>query len=217
MIKTVLFDLDGTITDPGLGITNSIMYSLSKFGITVSDRKELYPFIGPPLWESFERFFGFSKEQAQKAVDEYRVYYKDKGIFECELYEGMNELFKKLKEKGLKVVMATSKPEVFAKRLAEHFEFSQYFDLICGSMLDGTRKEKDEVIEHAIKTLDIDPSTAVMVGDRMYDILGGKKFSMKTVGVSYGYGEVAELKEHNADFIANSVLELEEILLSDRI
>lgn len=214
MIKTVLFDLDGTITDPGLGITNSVMYSLSKFGIEVVDRKELYPFIGPPLWESFERFFGFSKEKAQEAVDQYRVYYKDKGIFECELYDGIVELFRKLKQNGITVVMATSKPEIFANRLAEHFEFSQYFDLICGSMLDGTRKEKDEVIEYAINTLSIDTKSAVMVGDRMYDIMGGKKFSMKTVGVSYGYGEKSELLEYKADFIADSVEELQEILFS---
>lgn len=216
MIKTVLFDLDGTLTDPGIGITNSIMYSLDKFGIRVTDRTELYKCIGPPLWESFETFYGFSKEKSQQAVDEYRVYYKDKGIYENELYDGIIETLRTLKENGMQIVMATSKPEVFAIRIAEYFDFEKYFDLIVGSMLDGTRREKTEVIEHALKTLDIDTSTAVMVGDRKYDILGGKQYGLKTVGVTYGYGDRLELEDAGADVIVDDTKELLNKLLEER-
>ena len=145
-MKFVFFDLDGTLTDPGIGITNSVMYALKKFGIEEKDRKELFRFIGPPLIPSFMKYYGFSKEEAVRAVVFYREYYAERGIFENKLYAGIPELLGKLKDDGIKVVMATSKPEIFAEKIAKHYDIAKYFDLIAGATESETRTEKDEVI-----------------------------------------------------------------------
>ncbi|MCI8634464.1 MAG: HAD family hydrolase [Eubacterium sp.] len=202
MYEVVLFDLDGTLTDPGVGITNSVAYALDKYGIQTKSRAELYKFIGPPLHESFEVFYGFSKEQAMEAVAYYREYYRDRGIFENVLYEGMEELLINLKRSGKKLLVATSKPEQFARMILEHFELSKYFDYVAGANMDGTRTRKDEVISYALMAGNVtDLPKAVMVGDREYDILGAKKVGLDSIGVLYGYGSLGELKEAGADFI----------------
>lgn len=213
MADYILFDLDGTLTDPGEGITNSVAYALDKYGITVEDKSSLNTFIGPPLHESFQKYFNFSILQSYDAVTKYREYYHDLGIFENRLYDGIIPLLSELKEKGKTVIMATSKPTVFAKRIAEHYGFEKYFDIIVGSELDGTRVKKSEVIAEALKMAN-DPKKecCVMIGDRLHDIEGAKENSLPSVGVLYGYGSREELTAAGADIIVSSVEELTDTL-----
>lgn len=212
--KYVLFDLDGTITDPFDGITASIIYALDKFGISVPDRKELAAFIGPPLVDSFSKYYGFSHGCSLAAVGYYREYYGKKGIFECTLYDGITDLFHKLKDSGVKVIIATSKPEHFAIKLMEHFALDDCFVSICGATMDEKRTNKDEVIRYALDRNGItDTDECIMVGDRKYDVLGAKATGIKSVGVLYGYGSREEMDAANPDFIAETVAELEKILM----
>jgi phosphoglycolate phosphatase len=167
MYQLVLFDLDGTLTDPGVGITNSVAHALKKFGLAVPERAALYKFIGPPLHESFERYYGFSQEQAQTAVAYYREYFREKGIYENFVYDGVEELLKALRGAGRTLAVATSKPEVFAKQILEHFHLDPYFTYVAGANLDGTRTRKDQVIACALRGCGVEaPAAAVMVGDR---------------------------------------------------
>ena len=142
----IFFDLDGTLTDPFEGITNSVVYSLNSYGIEVVDKSELKRFIGPPLFQSFEKYYGFSKEKAIEAVDRYREYFRDKGMFENALYDGTVKLLKKLKKNGKKIILATSKPEAFALRILEHFDILKYFDVVVGSTMDGSLINKGDII-----------------------------------------------------------------------
>ncbi len=215
MYNTILFDLDGTITDPGLGITNSVMYALEKHGITVEDRATLYSFIGPPLVDSFQTYFGFTPEQATDAVALYRKHYiEDKAMFENEVYPGISELLEKLKKNGKKVIMATSKPTVIAEQILEHFGLRDYFDFLSGSNMDNTRGSKEEVIEYALEQSGVtSEDSVVMIGDRKYDILGAKAYHLDSIGVLYGYGSKEELEEAGADYIVTDVKELEKIIL----
>ncbi|MBQ8830038.1 MAG: HAD family hydrolase [Oscillospiraceae bacterium] len=201
----VLFDLDGTITDPGEGITNSVAYALQKFGIEVADRKELYSFIGPPLYESFEKFFGFSHEDALKAVDIYREYYRPKGVFECFVYDGIEELLRRLHADGKTVIVATSKPEEFAVQIMEHFGLKKYFTYIAGAPMDGSRILKADIIDYALKTCGVtDLSSVVMVGDREHDVIGAQKIGVDSIGVLFGYGDRAEHEKAGATYIAET-------------
>ncbi len=209
--NVILFDLDGTLTDPGLGITNSVMHALKKYGIEVADRSELYKFIGPPLTESFEKYYGFSSEGAKQAVEDYREYYRDKGLYENTVYDGVEALLKTLSEKGKTLIVATSKPEIFAKEVLRHFELDKYFKYIAGGNLDGTRTVKAEVIEYALKTCGIKADeNVVMVGDRMHDIIGAKTVGIDSIGVLFGYGSREELENAGATYIAETV---EDIIL----
>ena len=204
-----LFDLDGTLTDPGIGITNSVMYALDKFGIHVSDRVELFSFIGPPLGESFRRQFGFSEEQAQKAVEYYREYFRPKGIFENSVYEGIPELLKKLRENHITVALATSKPYEFAVRILEHFELNQYFDYIGGATMDGRISKKADVIARLLdESGDVDRAEVLMVGDRAQDVEGARANGLHSAGVLWGYGSAEELQGAGADYLAAEPAEL---------
>ena len=209
----VLFDLDGTLTDPATGITNSVMYALKKYGITVDDRRELYKFIGPPLHESFEVFYGFSHEEAFKAVEYYREYYRDKGIYENTVYNGVETLLKELSEGGKKIILATSKPEVFAREILRYFNLDKYFYYVAGANLDGSRTNKAEVIEYALREGKItDKSSAVMIGDREHDIIGANRIGLDSIGVLFGYGSREELETAGATYIAEKVEEISEYL-----
>jgi len=215
-IKTVLFDLDGTLTDPGLGITNSVMYALAKFGITVTDRASLYPFIGPPLAESFQKYFGFSERDAFTAVDVYREYFSSKGLFENEIYPGVEAMLQQLQGRGTKILLATSKPEVYAEKILSHFGIDRYFYVIAGSELNHSRIDKHEVIEYAFTRASImDRSTAIMVGDRHHDIDGAKRSNLASIGVTYGYGTAEELRQAGADYLVGTVGELTALLTGD--
>lgn len=212
--RYILFDLDGTVTDSQLGITRSAAYALERYGIHVDDPSTLKFFVGPPLHSSFIEHYGFTEEEAFRAVEVYREYYRDRGILENEVYHGIPELLADLKKHGKELVLATSKPHVFAERILEHFSLRHYFSFVSGCELDGTRSVKSETIDYAVANYGIaDRSQCVMIGDREHDIIGAKKTGLHSVGVLYGYGDRAELESAGADVIAESVDDLRSILL----
>lgn len=212
--KYILFDLDGTLTDSATGIINSVIYALKKYGIDVNDRNSLYKFVGPPLVDSLEKFYGFSKEEAKIALKYYREYYREKGILESLVYDGLECLLKTLKDNNKTLIVATSKPQVFAEQVLEHFNIAKYFTYIAGSELDGKRINKGEVIKYALESCKItDLSTVIMIGDREHDIIGAKQAGINSIGVLYGYGDRNELEKAGADFIADTVKDIEKVLL----
>ena len=199
--KTILFDLDGTLTDSEPGIVNSVRYALRSFGMD-AEPETLRSFIGPPLYDSFRGTMGMS------------VYFRDKGIFENAPYPGVPEMLEALRAAGGRLIVATSKPEVFAKRIAEHFGFARSLDSVYGADMEGKRSSKIDVIRYAIREQGITPSGAVMVGDRKYDIVGAHEAGLADIGVLYGYGSREELVEAGATRLAASVAELREMLVS---
>lgn len=217
MFKTILFDLDGTICDSGLGITRCVKYALEKMGHTVEDETKLTYFIGPPLRDTFARYHGMTAEEAEQALMYYRERYSTIGIREAEAYDGICELVKKLYDAGKTVALATSKPTVFAKIILEEYNIAQYFSAIVGCELDGTRDDKKEVMEECMRQLGIteaDRADTIMIGDRHYDIGGAKHFGLHSVGVTYGFATTdTELVEAGADYIVNNCNELGEILM----
>lgn len=209
---TVFFDLDGTIIDSGEGVSNSVLYALEKFGINET-RENALRFIGPPLADSFKDFYGFDDEKATKGIEIYREYYREKGIFECYLYDGIRELLIKLKENGYKVVLCTSKPEEYAHRVLRFFEIFDLFDHACGATMDEkTRATKDEVMAYAFETSGAQREKTLMVGDRKFDINSACKFGLDSVGVTFGYGSEEELKSAGATYIVDSAKEIENLL-----
>lgn len=205
MYDTILFDLDGTLTDPGEGITKSVEYALKKFDIVTRDRRELYKFIGPPLKDSFMKYYGFSEEKAEQAIVYYREYFRDIGIFENEVYEGVEDMLRTLHADGKRLVLATSKPEEFAIRILEHFSLKKYFAVTAGASMDSSRSKKGDVIAYAISLCeDFNKGSTVMIGDREHDIIGAKENGLKSIGVLYGYGDENELKTAGADYIASN-------------
>lgn len=209
MYQHILFDLDGTLTDPGLGITNSVIYALNKFHIDAPDRSALYRFIGPPLLDSFMEFYGFSEEQSLLAVRYYREYFQVRGLYENEVYSGIPEVLAALKARGRTLLLATSKPEEYAVEILRHFHLYQYFDFIAGATMDGSRSRKADVIAHALDIGRVSPlSSAVMVGDREHDILGAGQIGLDSIGVLYGYGSEAELQAAGATYIARQPSDL---------
>lgn len=212
----VFFDLDGTIIDTGEGVMTSVKYSLEKMGIEAPAMEELRKFVGPPLLVSYREFYGMNEEDARKAVSLYREFYKDNGLFMGAPYEGVMETFAKIKEMGLKLVVATSKPEEYSVKIAKHFGFYQYFDMICGATFDGTRDNKADIIRYAFDKMGIDENDCddvIMVGDRKFDIIGAKSVGMKSVAVLYGYGNRAEFEEAGADYIVEKATDVLDILM----
>lgn len=191
--KSVLFDLDGTLTDPAEGITNSVAHALRRMGMPVPPREALYPYIGPPLKYGFETFSGVSPDKSDEAVEFYREHFAVRGLFENEIYRGVPEMLRGLCAAGTGVYLATSKPTVFALRILEHFGIAEYFSGVVGSELDGRRTDKGEVIACVLDTYALDPASSAMVGDRSYDMAGASKFGLYPVGVLYGYGSEEEL------------------------
>lgn len=204
--KNYLFDLDGTLTDPGLGIKNSIRYALEHFGLPILDDKTLDCFIGPPLMDSFQKYCGVSAEDAAELLRLYRVYFADKGLFENEILDGASELLEKLASKGGKIYLATSKPEPFAVKILDHFGLSRYFDFIGGSTLDETRNKKSEVISYVLEENQLRAGESLMIGDRKYDVEGAKECGLDSAGVLVGYGSAEELS--GADYVCSSLLEI---------
>jgi len=214
MFDYLFFDLDGTLTDPALGITNSFIYALKYFGIEIPSYEKLCTFIGPPLPDTFKTQFGFDDTKAAEGVKKYREYFSTKGLLENSVYPGIPELLTELKQAGKKLVVATSKPEKYSVRIIEHFGLAQYFENVCGSLMDESRSKKDEVIAYAIERNNIsDKSKILMIGDRKHDILGAKKTGLKSCGVLFGYGSREELETAGADFIAKDISQLRSILL----
>lgn len=192
MKKYIFFDLDGTLTDSAEGITNSVAYVLKHYGISVKDKSTLNVFVGPPLVESFMKYYGFDREQARASVEIYREYFEDKGMFENAVYPGIPELLDGLKKDGYKLYVATSKPEQYSVKIIEHFGLAEYFEMVGGA----------------------DMNEIVMVGDRENDMNGAKQNHMESVGVLYGYGSREELENSGAGHIAKTVEELGKVLRS---
>lgn len=213
MYKYIFFDLDGTLTDSKDGIVNSICYALEKFNIKVEERSSLYAFLGPPLKESFMKYYGFDADKADRAVDVYREYFSVKGLFENKVYEGIKELLEELRSSGRKLAVATSKPELFTKRILEHFDMMKYFDFVAGATMNEERTKKGDVIKYALESLNItDKSQVLMVGDRHHDIDGACENSIESAGVLYGYGNRKELESAGATYIVETVSQLKELL-----
>lgn len=200
--KAVLFDLDGTLTDSGEGIMNCVQLTLNHFGIPVERRDDLRVFVGPPLRETFPKF-GIPEAEVEHAIEVYRSRYNTVGIFENEPYPGVRELLQTLKERGFRLFVATSKPEVSALRVLDRFELSQYFEEIAGATWDGSRDSKEAVIAYLLEKIG-DVDQAVMVGDTRYDVAGASAHGIPTIGVSWGYGTVDELLHAGAAAIADT-------------
>ena len=214
MFEYILFDLDGTVADSAEGVINSVYYALTHMGIDVPDKSKLIKFLGPPLTSSFKEFYGFNNEKIDRGIRLYREYYTDKGINEAHIYDGIAQLLKKLKDCGRKVILATSKPEIYAEKIIENFGAAEYFDLIAGSTLGQERNSKADVLRYAIEKTGIsDLSKVIMIGDRKHDVLGANEVGIKCAYILYGYGNREEALEYNADYILNTVNDLEKFLL----
>lgn len=211
--RMICFDLDGTLTDPKVGITKSVQYALQKFGIEVTDLDELDPFIGPPLKNSFMELYGMSEEEAGRAIDYYREYFRERGMLENEIYPGIPALLTALQSRGMKLMVATSKPTVFAVPILEHFQIAHFFEEIAGSELDGTRSDKAEVIQYVLERHPCELSAVVMIGDRKHDVLGAHKNSIDSIAVAYGYGSLAELELSMPTHMVSTVSELAACLM----
>jgi phosphoglycolate phosphatase len=210
----LLWDLDGTLTESGPGIINSVLYALEKMGIREDEREKLAAFVGPPLLESFQRFYGMTEEESRQAMGYYREYFADRGLFENEVYPGIPEALGQLKKAGYQLAVATSKPEVFAKRIMDHFDLTQYFVMIGGSSLDQKRSEKADVIAYVLDTLGLDPSRdqILMIGDRLHDVKGAAANHLPCLGVLYGYGSREELETAGAVGICETTEQLPEAI-----
>ncbi len=209
MYSTILFDLDGTLTDPAEGITNSVAHALRRLGIEPPERSELLKFIGPPLKDSFMKYYCLSEEEAVLAIEYYREHFRPVGIFENEVYEGVREMLESLKASGKRIILATSKPEEFACRILVHFDLDKYFDLAAGATMDSTRVAKADVIKYALESAKItDLENCVMVGDRSHDVIGAMKLGIDSIGVLYGYGDRDELESAGVTYIAETVADI---------
>lgn len=216
--KVILFDLDGTLSDPKVGITKSVQYALNRMGIDEPDIDKLECFIGPPLQDSFAEHYNFDETCTQKAIDLYRERFKEKGMFENELYSNIPLLLKSLKEQGYTLIVATSKPTVFAEQILKYFKIEQYFQLIVGSNLDGTRTSKTEIIQYILdKYNEHKLSEFIMIGDRKHDIIGASNTGIDSIGVTYGYGSFEELSHSNPTHIVRSVNQLKDSLMGTKI
>ena len=203
MFEVVLFDLDGTLTESGIGITRSVAHSLRKYGIEETDQAKLDLFVGPPLIDSYMRYYGFSREQAVQAVEFYREYYAVTGIFENQVYDGVIPMLQALQRAGKTCILATSKPEHYAVQILEHFGLDSYFSCVAGATMDEKRTNKADVIAYALQKSG-KTGSAVMVGDRRHDIEGAKANNLPAIGVLYGYGSREELETAGADWIAET-------------
>ncbi len=216
MKKYLLFDLDGTLTDPKTGITTCVQYALHSMGIEEVDLDKLECFIGPPLQESFMEFYGMTKEQADKAIEKYRERFRDIGIFENTIYRGIPKMLKSLRNGGMHLAVASSKPTVFVERILEYFDIREYFEVVVGSELDGTRGKKEEVVQEALRQLfdggEIRTEEIYMIGDTKFDVEGAHAWGIEAVGVAYGYGGLESLKEAKADYIVANVEQLQNFL-----
>jgi len=211
--KNLIFDLDGTLTDPKNGITGGIQHALSKLGIGENDPERLLPYIGPPLARSFQDFHGLNDEQVEKAVRFYRERFAAVGLYENEVYEGIGDLLRSLTEHGYTLTLATSKLEQFAVKILEHFHLAEYFSFVAGSTMDGLRSEKGDVIRHALQANRYIPSQTLMIGDTKYDIEGALENGIDSVAVGYGYGDWQETLQTGPTYVCGTVGELKELLI----
>lgn len=211
--KYLLFDLDGTLTDPKEGITKSVRHALRAYGIEVKDLDDLCCFIGPPLKESFMNFYDFREEDAVNAISVFREYFSEKGLFENRAYEGIGTVLKALRDSGKKMYVASSKPEVFVRQILKHFHLDSYFLFMGGADLEEVRVKKADVIRYVLEENGIrDLENVVMIGDREHDILGARETGISSIGVLYGYGSRSELQKAGADALAETIFDLQNLV-----
>ncbi|MBG9456614.1 5'-nucleotidase [Lysinibacillus sphaericus] len=209
--SVVLFDLDGTLSDPKVGITKSVQYALQKIGIVEENLNKLETFIGPPLQVSFREIYGLDDVRIQQAIAYYRERFIQIGLYENNLYENIFSLLEYLQKEGYQLAIATSKPTVFAEQILQYFNIEHFFELVAGSNLDGTRSAKGEVITFAREHFnEANNDQFIMIGDRKYDIVGAHENQMDSIGVTYGYGSLDELTDAQATYIVENVNELQE-------
>lgn len=210
MYKAIFFDLDGTLTESGEGITKSVQYALEKLGVEAQDLKDLEVFVGPPLLEQFMKYAGFDKKTAEKAIEFYRERYTEKGMFENTVYPGVEETLSELKRRGYRLAVASAKPAFYVTQIMDHFNLSQYFEVIAGTDLNGPKITKSQVIEEALEKMNLSDhrDQVIMVGDRKHDILGARKCDVQCVAVTYGYGSREELEKAQPLQIVDSATEL---------
>ena len=211
-----IFDLDGTLTDPMVGITTCVQYALAAYGINEPDIRNLTKFIGPPLVTSFMEFYGVNQETAQGMLVKYRERFSTIGMYENEIYPGIKEILEKLYNQGYTIAMATSKPILFAEKILEYFDIKKFFHVLAGASMDETRNTKDAVLKYALtklQAMDRVPTRIVMIGDRKFDVLAGKELGTETVGVLYGYGSEEEIVAAKPTHIVKTVENLSELLL----
>ena len=209
---TLLFDLDGTLTDSTEGIVRCLEYALERMGFDIPE--DTNKFLGPPLYRSFAEFCGMNEEQVNEAVRIFRERYSTVGLFENRVYDGVPEMLKRLRDGGKRIMVATSKPEVYAVRIFDRFGLSQFFEIVGGANINGTRNDKDEVIEYVLEKAGIsDRSSVLMIGDRRQDVLGAHKTGLKCMGILWGFGSIEELTEAGADFIAETPVKAADMLL----
>lgn len=219
MIKAVIFDLDGTIINSGEGITKCVQYALKSFGIEEPDLKKLECFVGPPLDVMFREKYGFSREQAWEGTLKYRERFDKTGIFECELYDGVADTIRSLKEKGYYIALASSKPEIACKRILEHFSLTKYFDEIVGATLDGSISSKQEVLEELgrrMAQLSITKDEMCLIGDTKFDVIGANQYGIPCIGVSYGFGTKEELNAAGAVAVFAHIREVGDYIESNK-
>lgn len=210
MGRTILFDLDGTLTDSGEGIINCATLALNHFGLPVPDRETMRVFVGPPLDETFIKF-GVPADKTDEAIAVYRSRYTTVGKFENKPYPGVEQLLQDLKQQGHRLFVATSKPEGMSVEILKKFGLAKYFEMICGATLDGSRSKKADIITYLLERSG-GTENAIMVGDTAYDIIGAKAHGMPAIGVSWGYGKVEDMESAGARAIAHSMEELYDIL-----
>ena len=213
MYHTILFDLDGTLTDSGLGITKGVQYALEQMGYEVPPRESLFSFIGPPLHKSFQRQCGVDEAGAAELVRQFRVYYNQMGgILENEVYPGLRELLSELKKAGKRLMIATSKPQAAAELVMHHFGLDEFVPEIIGGT-DDTRNTKGKVIAHVLQEYGVDPASVIMVGDREHDILGAAENGIPAIGITWGYGDRVELEQAGAKIVLDTPAEAADYIL----
>lgn len=213
MMKAILFDMDGTLIDSSEGITKSAQYALAHYGIEEPDLEKLKAFIGPPLYQSFMRYYDFSEQEALEAVAIYRERYNVTGIFECKLYPGVRECLEELKEKGYLIAVASSKPEVSCRRILEHFGIRELFDEVVGATFDGKIETKTEVLCELMRRWnEISREEMCLIGDTMFDIEGANQVGIASIAVSFGFGDVSEMKKAGARAVCDDMRSLMELV-----
>ncbi|MBO5302870.1 MAG: HAD hydrolase-like protein [Lachnospiraceae bacterium] len=209
VMQSILFDLDGTIVNSQKGITNCICYVLDYFQMPKPPVEDLLCFIGPPLKDSFMKHFGFDEEKAAFSVGKYRERYNEIGVFECELYPGIQELIEHLHQKGYKLYLASSKPEILCKKILGHFHLENYFDGIFGATMDGKIGTKEQVLEYLFETTGADRSTSILIGDTRFDAAGAREAGISCLGVTYGFGSKEELEQEGVAALCDTAAEVE--------
>jgi phosphoglycolate phosphatase len=211
--KNILLDLDGTLTDPFLGISRCVSYAIEQQGFPAPDQASLKSWVGPPLLQNFAQFFeSVGGGNAEQALIDYRHRFSEIGMFENTVYDEIPEVLETLRQEGHQMYLATAKPIVYASRIVEHFGLDQFLVNAYGAELDGTRTDKVDLLQYIVDRENLDPANCTMIGDRRHDMIGARHHSMQAIGVLWGYGSEAELLEAGAEILVRSPAELLQVV-----